>query len=458
MATISSNGTGGGNYTAGGSWSGGTIPDTADTALLKDGDVITYDRDDGAQAVAAINIEEGAKFIVGTNHTCITGAFAKADGGRDVNGVRWVQLNAGSTLSVATGTQWWQHIELYTSGTSLANMATFKAPSSTVVTIYSSYGEDDTNGRVRPPVDLEYCVCTFVNFRWNHNAKCENWWGRFYRCYLQNCKRNSGAELIDCVVSAPTSYVPHITGSSEAECGMGCFDRVGFGFTSLTEGPLAFAGSSALTVYNNGPGVYRNCYANAGYSNVSFTGWYGAASTLGWRGPDLLAMGGAFCVIHGNGSGEWGSDYRAEPDQNQWELEKVTDPYAGAAQGQVLRVGFVDSGITEWGARQALSFELPVEHGDGIAPTIKIYIPSGWTGLHADQIECLLDPSDEWGLRETQKPVVATTDQWQTITFTGGTVTRTSGDKGTIVLRIWLAPRYNAAKYLYFDDLAANVT
>lgn len=461
MATIASNGTGGGNWSAGATWNGGSVPTSADIALLKDGDTVTHDRVDTSQAVLGIQIEEGATLIVGTNQTLWAGYITYASGGRDPNGVRDLQVNGGSTLIVGGGTtMFWQHIRWRSSGTSLSAMATIKSDSESVRrSIYVGSAEDDTNTLDGPLWDLEYCVIQMLQLRPNHNTTIAGWPARFYRCILRNCQRNSGFELIDCIIEAPFLYNAHYVGTNVVEGGHAMWDRCGIGFSGFTESPFTPTGSSVQTIYGSGLGVFRNCYAASAYTDASLNGWYGFTRILASvPAEDVLAMGRAQCMIHGNGNGEWGLDYFAEAPSGSRQLQKVTDPYAGAAQGEVLRFFLGDTSVKPWGRRSPIEFEIPVEHGDGIAPTIKLYVPSGWTGIADEQIEFFLDPSDEWGLRERQYADVSTTDSWQTITFTGGTATRSSGDKGTIVLRIWVSVPYVAAKYLYFDDLKANLS
>jgi len=67
MAAITSNGTGGGNWSAGASWTGAAVPVEGDTVIIQNGDTITIDQDitvGADSATAAIDVANGGKLEV----------------------------------------------------------------------------------------------------------------------------------------------------------------------------------------------------------------------------------------------------------------------------------------------------------------------------------------------------------------------------------------------------------
>ena len=67
MAAITSNGTGGGNWSAGASWTGAAVPVEGDTVIIQNGDTITIDQDITVGAdttTAAIDVASGGKLEV----------------------------------------------------------------------------------------------------------------------------------------------------------------------------------------------------------------------------------------------------------------------------------------------------------------------------------------------------------------------------------------------------------
>jgi len=67
MAAITSNGTGGGNWSAGASWTGAAVPSEGDTVIIQTGDTITIDQNitvGADSATAAIDVASGGKLEV----------------------------------------------------------------------------------------------------------------------------------------------------------------------------------------------------------------------------------------------------------------------------------------------------------------------------------------------------------------------------------------------------------
>ena len=64
MAAISSNGTGGGNWSAAASWSGGVVPGAGDTVTIVSGDEITIDQNITTGSGSGTGIDVSGKFTI----------------------------------------------------------------------------------------------------------------------------------------------------------------------------------------------------------------------------------------------------------------------------------------------------------------------------------------------------------------------------------------------------------
>jgi len=91
MAAITSNGTGGGNWSAGASWTGAAVPIEGDTVIIQNGDTITIDQNitvGADSATAAIDVANGGKLevlhTVAANYTLICKGDLKTSVGGDI--------------------------------------------------------------------------------------------------------------------------------------------------------------------------------------------------------------------------------------------------------------------------------------------------------------------------------------------------------------------------------------
>lgn len=75
MATISSNGTGGGNWATGASWNGGASPASGDNAVIVSGDTITKDTAAASNDCVACTVNSGGTLAIGSNGIRCSGAF-----------------------------------------------------------------------------------------------------------------------------------------------------------------------------------------------------------------------------------------------------------------------------------------------------------------------------------------------------------------------------------------------
>jgi len=106
-ASITSNGTGGGNWSLTSTWAGGVVPGSADNVVIKDGDVVTVNQ---AATINALTVGEGVSGTLnfdGTSRTMIvTNGITVATGGIMNAGAANVThiLNIGGSTATGLGT------------------------------------------------------------------------------------------------------------------------------------------------------------------------------------------------------------------------------------------------------------------------------------------------------------------------------------------------------------------
>lgn len=95
MAAITSNGTGGGNWSAGASWTGAVVPVEGDTVIVQNGDTITIDQNitvGADSATAAIDVASGGKFELLSTAAADYTLICKGD----------LYVSSGGTIEIGT--------------------------------------------------------------------------------------------------------------------------------------------------------------------------------------------------------------------------------------------------------------------------------------------------------------------------------------------------------------------
>lgn len=397
MAVTTSNGTGGGNWSAGASWAGGVAPPTTNDVTIASGDTITKDTAEGTPD--CVNLIVTGTLDIGANGVKASGTF-------DGTGV--VKITTGRLWSVGG----W--------------------PFNTNTCRYEIVGTSGNHAELTSGSGL------FINDPPSgyHSIKwCDFAHGASLRFFT-----SLGSVFEDCVFPAVRFYNGAKVVLTRCTIGSG-------GGTNLF-GNAIYLRMDGGTI----AGTLEFDSITAGYENNDIE-LHGVTVSAGTYITRASASKRVRIVVQSQGhnavAGDWRIDY-----SGGYTLKSTT-----SKNTQTYGVEMVPTADCSVFAPVILEMFIPVSSGDTIAPSVTLKNVTADLGLTtADRAWAILDPGNEWGRYEKiDLSTLATLyNNWRTLTFTGGVVGGTS-KKGTCLLRIVLV-RYVSTAVLYVADLDDGVT
>lgn len=398
MAIIQSNGTGGGNWSTGASWSGGSVPASTDDAQIVNGDTITKDTAKGSPDCARLIVDAGGTLAIGAN-----GVKASSD-----------VENQGKITGAAGGEL---EFGAHSNGGSEDGEWDIDADGGTAFLIEGNnarfYFEGNrSNGG----------PCNFVNVRF-HDMERINCRGLDGTTVFQDCEFDDAKIWpLDNTLFEPTFRGCTFKNDAYAiRPAYGCAIRLEECDVQSTINTLLYA-DRCCEVHA------VNCLMNA------------VIATFGGTNRSVLRS-----VGHGQVEGDWlieingaGKVLKSTAAKKDGDYGVEMVPYSGCGEAQQL----------------AADIQIPVASGDSVSPSL--YVKNATADLDlqdaSDRMVFILDPGDEWGLHEE---IDASTlsdvyNNWRQVSFTGGTVGGTS-KKGLLTIRIYLK-RYVASAVVYVAD------
>lgn len=405
MATISSNGTGGGNWSAGSSWTGGVAPVAGtDNATILSGDTITKDTAANASKDALVcTVNSGGTLAIGSNGIKVTnfagtGLITGGDNGtmettsyNATNPTFQIQASSGNEFQytcagiLITGSnarsspQIWQWVDIHFNNTSYL--------------LGSSFNEEDL---------IENCWFDDPQY------ECFFVFTGCTRVVFRNCFfSGAGRDGVD--VSYSDTYFYNCVFGKERDgttaTNSTCDLNVNSGFDAFCYG-CEFNSSTEFSVTSQSSNIYSQSHQ---------------AARGDWR---TAAMAGEV--------------FRSTASKNGGTYGVEMVPTSNCSTEHSL---YVD-------------IPIPIESGDTVAPSIYYKNAGGDLALEntTGLLTFELDPGDEWGLNETQdaNSYADATSSFVQISFTGGTAAG-STDVGTVILRIKLS-KYVSTGVVYIAD------
>lgn len=410
MAAISSNGTGGGNWSVGASWAGGSAPVSADDVTVVAGDTITKDTAAGANDCASLTVN--GTLAIGSNGMKVGGNLTGASGGI-------VTMGANGSLDV-TQIPDSNNISLQFVGTA-GNEWTL-----TISSLSGVHGENSGNG----PLYLRHGNGSgaqfriggmglgdiIENFAWDAGSSAyiylygstdENYIMRFKDCWFYN----GSSEAIRFAGYTHVLFDNCVWGQQ----------RGGTTDANVVDVSLAFG--------SGGYAEFRNCLFVTGFDDdyqPNNGGWIVKSSS------------------HDQVEGDW---LIATPGGSA--LKSTNAAKTGTYGVEMIPNSSCSAQFGIW-----YDIQIPVTSGDSVTPAIYIYNDTADLNLQdaAGRFVAVCDPGDEWGLQEeidanTLSDVYL---NWRQIVFTGGTVGGTS-KKGMLTIRLMLMT-YVATGVVYVAD------
>lgn len=396
MATITSNGTGGGDWSAGASWTGGVAPAGTDSVVIADGDTITKDTSKGAPDCTTITINAGSVLSIPTGLGIKCGGLAtsaasaliriRGTGEFETTGACSAYVGLwdvqGSAGSIAKLTMNNQHLKMNAGG--VFRHADIDNPN------YSEF-----YGAVQELVfeDVEFYSCNY--FLWGA-------WGApmfFRRCWI--------AGAADMLYSG----------------GAGTF---------IFENCLFGKRRDNSVVSNSGGDFHFN--TNGGVMWITRNCTFSSTILRGTITSKILIESESF-----NGTpGLW------RVDQNGGYAFRSTDAKKTGTYGAELVP------VSTAGTRPLyVEFRLPVMAGQSITPTLYVQQAGADLALAGEELEIEFDCGNQWGLNQKLNPTPAYGAGWQLVTFTGGTVG--GSGSGELLIRVQLR-KYAAGGKVYLAD------
>lgn len=419
MAVITSNGTGGGDWSAGATWVGGVAPATGatpDDAVIASGDTVT--KDTAAHATA----DCGALTVTGTL------AIAASQG---------LRMTTSSGLTGTGSITMTDNSRLYHSGSNSGNAISWNCVGS--------------SGN-RWEIEHEANTHMWANFSGGATFRWGAW--RVYGTQSWVCK-NWGLDTVfeDMIAEGGSSGGNYLiwpyTGSTGVRLRR-CYIH---------------GGSQA--------GIYRGDLAlgSAIYLEDVVLGET-ELGTSDPNGTDIVMNGGGIDLFATNTKLSSSTQfnitarvtYRAQGHQQvagDWYHRNVAGySYKDATAKKSGDFGISLVPISGIGATApyVLDIPIPVASGDTVAPSLYVYNATADLNLQdaSNRMTFELDPGDEWGLNETidASSLADVYQNWRLVDFTGGTAGGTS-KTGSVLLRITLA-RYVATGVVYLADMTTT--
>jgi len=421
MATIQSNGTGGGNWSSGSSWNGGVMPAVGvDDAVILNGDTITKDTAAHASKDCLnLSIDTGGILAIGANSLECTMLTSSTGYGKIT----------GTTGSLECDLNRWRG-QWDIQGTDKDNMFEIKRNGGNLDLHWDdSYGKTGTrvfrwckfDGQGggytmfyawKAGETFEHCDFKDHNLCGSTNTISSF---KFYDCYFYDATAGYGvnsnswvAQFFDCVFGDDRDGTGGLTNSKD------------FHFT-----------------------VARPCIAecfNCEFHSSTVTGNHGVGTFFYSKDHDKVRGDWQF-ASHGGRilrstdaarDGTYGLEFIPDTSQDDMDEEPLT-----------------------W------RLEYKVEAGDTIDFTVDVFNDDGDLNLSGDDLEIILDPENTWGRREVvdaddiNTPDLAY-ETWYTVNFTGGVCSGTS-EKGMFTVELVLRKTATNA-VLYFADPAFTIS
>lgn len=408
MAAITSNGTGGGNWSTGASWTGGVAPVSADTVTIQSGDTITKDTAAGANDCASLTVT--GTLAIGSNGVKVGGALT-GDG--------TVTMGANGSLDVTAITDS-NNLSLLFIGTA-GNEWTL-----TISSLSGVHGELDGGGPLRwahgngTGGQLRFGgmgLGDYVeDFDWDAN-------GSSYIYLYGSTDENIIMRFKDCWFHGGSAEAMRFAGYVHA-----LFDNCVWG---KQRGGTTDANGTDLSIAF-GSGVYfemRNCLFVTGFDDdyqPNTGGWIGRSSSHDQVPGDWLVATPGGSALKSTNAAKTGT----------YGVEMVPNSSCSTSYGL-------------W-----YDIQIPVTSGDSVTPAIWIKNATADLNLQdaANRFIAICDPGDEWGLYEEidANTLADVYNNWRQIAFTGGTVGGTT-KKGMLTIRLMLMT-YVSTGVVYVAD------
>lgn len=417
MATITSNGTGGGNWSAGSTWQGGTPPSGTDDVVIQSGDTVAKDTAKGSPDCVALTVN--GVLAIGGNGLKFTGAFSTS-GGKITGGAGGeLEMTYGSTLSFS-GCQ-----TEFIGSSGAGNQFKLLLNTSAQVRFFGGY---QTASAVKWSfVDIEIPSG-------GTTLGAQLWTFKPFVDYVRDCWFDTAVAGLGITTDDNYSYV---------------FERCFFSGGNHSIRP---ENGCHIWFYDCEFGYHRDGTADAPLNGINFLrqGAVGYCFNCKFNvtTDDLDTDAGedvwGYSVGHNQVPGAWKHGM-----YGGW-VEKTT----GAKKSGNHGIELEPSSHCAIAHPVVIDIPIPCDSGDSFS-SLAIYLQIVSAGADfsgsAGDIVLTLDPGDEWGLKEEQEPNYGTEDAWQQITFTGGNAGGT-GKKGSSILRVELK-KYVASAKVYLADM-----
>lgn len=414
MAAITSNGTGGGNWSTGASWTGGSAPTGTDSVTIQSGDTIT--KDTAAASPDCTTLAVNGTLAIGSNGV-------KANG----------NISGSGTITMGDNGSLWT-TGAFASGNTLK--MDFIATSGNECSVRMDSGiQLIYGGRAGARVNWEYVDVDansgprLINFSQSDYMKSCDWdltSGGTINLYSSGTSDTGFMfRMIDSFIRSGTEAIRVSPGADVY------FENCQFGKTR--------AGSSAT----NSTYDFSMQFSNASRVHMHNT-LLTASTPINTSTANSLAWQ-IRSTSHNQTAGDWkhifpgGECFKSASAAKTGSFGIEFTPYSACSGDMPI--------ITE--------IPIPVDSGDSVTPAIYYKNVTADMDLEAASGRLIfeLDPGNEWGLNETidASSLSDPYGNWIQAAFTGGTVGGTS-KKGAIILRVTLA-RYVSTAGLYIADL-----